>query len=146
MSMLCFKTQKDVKLWRIKCLCLTLSNVINAYMQNLIGSYASTHRTFNLIGPCKKHLNIQSHKNTYAQSTDIWAIFQINSIKELKTWKSSSLTMSSRFFQFAVVLRTQLRLLYNPRLAYKHARFTLTMDGCMSTTGINCERLRSLST
>ena len=31
--------------------------------QNLIiGTYASTHSTFNLIGPCNKHPNIQSHK------------------------------------------------------------------------------------
>ena len=40
--------------------------------QNLIiGTYASTHSTFNLIGPCNKHPNIQSHKETYAQTTDI---------------------------------------------------------------------------
>ena len=64
-------------------------------MQNLIGSYASTHSTFNLIGPCKNNLNIDSYKDTCAQSADIWAIFQNNSIKELKTWKS--LTMSSSF-------------------------------------------------
>ena len=34
-------------------------------------SLASTHSTFNLIGPCKKHPNTQSHKNTYARTTDI---------------------------------------------------------------------------
>ena len=43
--------------------------------QNLIGSYASTHSTFNLIDPCNRHPNIQSHKDTYAQTTDILAIF-----------------------------------------------------------------------
>ena len=32
--------------------------------QNLIGSYASTHSTFNLITPCNKHPNTQSHKAT----------------------------------------------------------------------------------
>ena len=32
--------------------------------QDLIGSWASTHSTFNLIGSCNKHLNIQSHKAT----------------------------------------------------------------------------------
>ena len=32
--------------------------------QNLIGSYASTHSTFNLIGPCIKHPNTQSRKAT----------------------------------------------------------------------------------
>ena len=32
--------------------------------QNLIGSYVSTHSTFNLIGPRNKHPNIQSHKAT----------------------------------------------------------------------------------
>ena len=66
-------------------------------MQNLIGSYASTQSTFNLIGPCKNNLNIDSYKDTCAQSADIWAIFQNNSIKELKTWKR--LTMSSSFLR-----------------------------------------------
>ena len=33
--------------------------------------------TFNLIGPCNKRLNIQSHKDTYALTTDIWAISSI---------------------------------------------------------------------
>ena len=32
--------------------------------QNLIGSYVSTHSTFNLIGPCNRHPNIQSQKAT----------------------------------------------------------------------------------
>ena len=36
--------------------------------QNLLGSYASTHSTFNLITPCNKHLNTQSHKATKPQS------------------------------------------------------------------------------
>ena len=43
--------------------------------QNLIGSYASTHSTLTLIGPCNTHPNIQSHKDTYAHTTDILAIF-----------------------------------------------------------------------
>lgn len=55
-------------------------------MPNLIGSYASAYVTYNLIvliGPCNRHPNIQSHKgtkpqshnDTYAQTTDKWAIF-----------------------------------------------------------------------
>ena len=32
--------------------------------QNLIGSYVSTHSTFNLIGPCNRHPHIQSQKAT----------------------------------------------------------------------------------
>ena len=32
--------------------------------QNLIGSYAPTHITFNLLGPYNKHSNIQSYKAT----------------------------------------------------------------------------------
>ena len=41
--------------------------------QNLIGSWASTHSTFDLIDPCNR---IQTHKarDTYAQTTDTWAI------------------------------------------------------------------------
>ena len=35
--------------------------------QDLIGSLASTHSTFNLIGSCNKHPNIQSHKDTKLQ-------------------------------------------------------------------------------
>ena len=31
--------------------------------------------SINLIGSCNKHPNIQSHKDTYAHTTDIWAIF-----------------------------------------------------------------------
>ena len=38
---------------------------------HLIGSYAPTHSTFTLIGPCNKHANIQSDKDTYAHTTDI---------------------------------------------------------------------------
>ena len=59
--------------------CLTLSRVNVMSCQNLIGSYASTHSTFNLIGSCNRNPNtqshkdrkIQSHKDTYAQTTDI---------------------------------------------------------------------------
>ena len=47
----------------------------NVRCQNLIGSYASTHSTFNLIGSCNTNPNTQSHKYTYDQTTDIWAIF-----------------------------------------------------------------------
>ena len=32
--------------------------------QNFIGSYASTHSTFNLIGPCNRRPNTQGHKAT----------------------------------------------------------------------------------
>ena len=35
--------------------------------QDPIGSYASNHSTFNLIGSCAKHPNIQSHKDTKMQ-------------------------------------------------------------------------------
>ena len=49
---------------------LTLSNVMFR-CQNLIGSNATTHSNFTLIGPCNTHLNTQSHKDTYAQTIDI---------------------------------------------------------------------------
>ena len=39
--------------------------------QNLIGSYASTHGTFNLIGSCNRNPNTKPHRDTYAQTTDI---------------------------------------------------------------------------
>ena len=39
--------------------------------QNRIGSYASTHSTFNLPGSCNRNPNTQSHIDTYAQTTDI---------------------------------------------------------------------------
>ena len=53
-----------------KCPCLTLAISLTVRWQNLIGSYPSTHSTFNLIGPCNKHPNIQSHKDIYAETTD----------------------------------------------------------------------------
>ena len=37
--------------------------------QNLIGSYTSTHSSFNLIGPRNKYPNIQIHKDTYQEHT-----------------------------------------------------------------------------
>ena len=37
-----------------KCPCLTFSNAMFNRCQDLIGSYASTHSTFNLIGSCKR--------------------------------------------------------------------------------------------
>ena len=37
--------------------------------KNLIGSYAWTQSTVNLIGSCNKDPNIQSHKDTYAHNT-----------------------------------------------------------------------------
>ena len=46
--------------------------------QNLIGSYASTHSTFNLIGSCNRNPNTQSHKAT-----------EIHTLKPL-TYKNSS--------------------------------------------------------
>ena len=39
--------------------------------QNLIGSQASTHSTFNFTGPCNRHPNTKSHRVTQAQITDI---------------------------------------------------------------------------
>ena len=51
--------------------------------QTLIGTYASTHSTFNLISPCNKHQNIQSHKatkiHTLKPCTVIWVFFFQNS-------------------------------------------------------------------
>ena len=44
-------------------------------LQNLTGSYSSTHNIFNLIGSCNRNPNTQSHRDTYTQTTDIWAIF-----------------------------------------------------------------------
>ena len=46
-----------------------LKQSLTVRCQNLIGSYASTHSTFNLIGPCDKHPNIQSHKATKIHTT-----------------------------------------------------------------------------
>ena len=46
-------------------------NVINGYIicQNLIGSYISTHSSFNLIGPRNKYPNIQIYKDRYQAHT-----------------------------------------------------------------------------
>ena len=51
--------------------------------QDLIGSYASTHSTFNLIGSCNKHPNIQSHKATkiHALTPLTYELFFLNSSK-----------------------------------------------------------------
>ena len=55
-----------------QCPCLTLSNVmLDMPKSHWFLHYPSTHSTFNLIGPCNRHPNIQSHKDTYAQTTDI---------------------------------------------------------------------------
>ena len=53
----------------------SLSITIKTQSQNLIGSKASTHGNFILIGPFNTHPYRQSHKDTYAYTTDIWAIF-----------------------------------------------------------------------
>ena len=37
--------------------------------------FASPNSTFNLTGLCNSHPNTKSQKDTYAQTTDIWAIF-----------------------------------------------------------------------
>ena len=58
-----------------KCPCSTLPMPCLNRWQDLIGSQASTHSTFNFIGSFNKHPKIQSHKDTYAHITDIWAIF-----------------------------------------------------------------------
>ena len=59
-------------------------------------SLASTHSTFNLIGPCKRHPNTESHKNTYARATDICSggsrgapppLF-LDQIKARRAWKN----------------------------------------------------------
>ena len=54
----------------------------NVRCQNLIGSYASTHSAFNLIGSCNTNPNTQSHKDTYTQITDmLYELFFQNSSK-----------------------------------------------------------------
>ena len=90
-SILCFKTPlaviKDEKIVKNQHSGLKLPlfdlkpSECNVRCQNLIGCYASTHSTFNLVGSCNRNPNTQSHKHTYAQTTDIWPIFSINEVK-----------------------------------------------------------------
>ena len=77
-----------------KCPCLTFSNAMFNRCQDLIGSYASTHSTFNLIGSCNEHPKIQSRKDTYAHTTDIWAIFFKIAQKRIEIHQSKSQTMN----------------------------------------------------
>ena len=60
--------------------------------QNLVGSYAWTHSTFNLIGSCNKHPNIQRHKaiKTHTLKPLTYELFFQNSSKTkeiVKTFK-----------------------------------------------------------
>ena len=74
-----------------QCPCLTLSNVmLDMPKSHWFLHYPSTHSTFNLIGPCNRHPNIQSHKDTYAQTTDIHG--ELNSNGELNNSERTSLT------------------------------------------------------
>ena len=55
--------------------------------QNRIGSYASTHSTFNLIGSCNRNPNTQSHKDTkiYTLKLSTYELFfQNSSIKRVE--------------------------------------------------------------
>ena len=61
--MLCFKTLLAAKKDALA-LCEPWAMSLTVICQNRIGFYASTHSTFNLIGPCNKHPNMHSHKAT----------------------------------------------------------------------------------
>ena len=71
-SMLCLLTPlaviKDVKIVKNQD-AMSMSMLLTVRCQNLIGSYTSTHSSFNLIGPRNKYPNIQIHKDTYQQHT-----------------------------------------------------------------------------
>ena len=54
--------------------------------QDLIGSLASTHSTFNLIGSCNKHPNIESYKDTKLQS------YKVTKLQRYKATKIHTLT------------------------------------------------------
>ena len=54
-----------------KCPCLTLRDVINSQMAKSHWFLCINSSTFNLIGPCKKHPNIQSHKGTNNSTTQM---------------------------------------------------------------------------
>ena len=63
--------------------------------QNRIGSYASTHRTFNLIGSCNRNPNTQSHKDTKIHTLKLSTyelFFQNSSIKESRDFTTEDLT------------------------------------------------------
>ena len=70
--------------------------------QNLIiGTYASTHSTFNLIGPCNKHLNIQRYKGTNIHTLKplTYELFFQNSSKSNRIMKqNNSFAQASCFF------------------------------------------------
>ena len=81
-SMLCLLTPlaviKDVKIVKNQD-AMSMSMSLTVRCQNLIGSYTSTHSSFNLIGPRKKiseHTNPQRYvPSTDAQTSDRWAIY-----------------------------------------------------------------------
>ena len=71
-SMLCLLTPltviKDVKIVKNQDV-MSMSMSLTVRCQNLIGSYTSTHSSFNLIGPRNKYPNIQIYKDTYQAHT-----------------------------------------------------------------------------
>ena len=71
-SMLCLLTPlaviKDVKIVKNQDV-MSMSMLLTVRCQNLIGSYTSTHSSFNLIGPRNKYPNIQIYKDTYQAHT-----------------------------------------------------------------------------
>ena len=84
--------------------------------QNLIiGTYASTHSTFNLIGPCNKHPNIQSHKGTNIHMLKplTHELFFQNSSKSNRLMKqNNSFAQASCFFVhfFAITADCDLKI------------------------------------
>ena len=59
---------KDVKIVKNQDV-TSMSMSLTVGCQNLIGSYTSTHSSFNLIGPRNKYPNIQIYKDTYQAHT-----------------------------------------------------------------------------
>ena len=55
--------------------------------QNLLGSQASTHSTFNLIGPCNTHPNRQSHKRHKVTKPQRYTCSHYWHIKIAQQWK-----------------------------------------------------------
>ena len=80
-SKLLWPLQKMTKLWRnkmlvSKCPCLTFSAAMSCLDAkiSLVPSIVP-HSNFHLIGSYNTHPKRQSHKDTFAHTTDIWAIF-----------------------------------------------------------------------
>ena len=98
--------------------------------QDLIGSLASTHSTFNLIGSCNKHPNIQSYKVTKLQrykATKIhtltpltYELFFQNSSKTIGLWSKQQLCICITLFS---------TFLWRPLHDYDMKRLNLTFYG-----------------